>query len=175
MSEDSDSSSLASCTKGGKAPYQRQYSDSDKESESHAHCTKEKTTSKKQSTLFSFVNKNKPNDKSVECTDDNSESSNKSSDLHAAVFENNDVANCSNSKPLKEKELRLLDDLIALREKKLLELKAEQEKYFKPHHTTMATKPRDNYIDKTTFLVNKYGTKRTHPDDKVTTASTYKR
>ena len=123
MSEDSDSSSLASCTKGGKSPYQRQYSDSDNDSESHVPCTKvKKTTSKKQSTLFSFVNKNKPNDKSVECTDDISESSNKSSDLHATVFENNDVANCSNSKSLKENELRLLDDLIALREKKLLEL-----------------------------------------------------
>ena len=134
-----------------------------------------KTTSKKQSTLFSFVNKNKPNDKSVECTDDISESSNKSSDLHATVFENNDVANCSNSKSLKEKELRLLDDLITVREKKLSELKAEQEKCFKPHHTMIATKPPDNYIDKTTFLVNKYGTKRTHPDDKATTASTYKR
>ena len=74
MSEDSDSSSLASCTKGGKAPYQRQYSDSDKESESHAPCTKvKKTTSKKQSTLFSYVvNQNKPNDDSLECTDDNS-------------------------------------------------------------------------------------------------------
>ena len=47
MSEDSDSSSLASCTKGGKAPYQRQYSDSDEESEYHAPCTKGNKTASK--------------------------------------------------------------------------------------------------------------------------------
>ena len=60
-----------------------------------------------------------------------------------------------------------MDELLAVREKKLLELKAESENYFEPHP--------DNSINKTSFLVEKYGTKRTHPDDKIITAKTYTR
>ena len=49
-------------------------------------------------------------------------------------------------------------------------MKAEQEKYFVPCDTTIETPH-----DKTSFLVNKYGTKRTHPDDKAITAREYVR
>ena len=102
MSEDSDSSSLASCTKGGTIHYKGKYSDSDEESQSRDSFTI--TKSKKQSTLFSFVvSENKPNDKSLEYNDDNSESSSKSLDNHETVFDDNDVANRSNSISLRKK------------------------------------------------------------------------
>ena len=173
MSEEEDNSSLASHAQGGRSHCEKDYSKSEEESESLASCTRGgNSSSKKQSTLLSFVvPKKRPNDNGAENTDHNSESSNRSFDHHMSDCEDSDVAKSSNIKELKEKELRLLDELIAVREKKLLELKAEQDTFFGPKETSTVT----TALSKTTFLVNKYGTKRTHPDNKDITASTYTR
>ena len=105
MSEDSDYSSLGSCTKGGEGRNKRKHSFSDESSEFKENCTIEKvTTSKKQSTLLSFVvNKNDCSDESLHNNDDNSESSSKSLDYHETAFDDNDVTNRSNTICLRKK------------------------------------------------------------------------
>ena len=138
MNNKGDSSSLASCTQGGRASYQTHYSDSEENSESLESCTNGGyTTSKKRSTLLSLVvNKNRDNDKLVKNTDDNSQSSIGSLDQHVTLSEKDDGANSTALKQLKEKELRVMHELISVREEELLKLKVG-EKSFLPHKTLL--------------------------------------
>ena len=136
MNEEGDSSSLASCTKGGRASYHRHYSDSEEDSVSLESCTKGGyTTSKKQSTLLSFVvNQNRDNDKLVQSTDDNSQSSICSMDHPITISEKDDGANSTALKQLKEKELCVMYELISVREEELLKLKVKKKTFYLTKH-----------------------------------------